>query len=286
MLMNQREKNRVYQQPNWVVPGQVKKKSSGKSRSAVFVVGCLLCGLMVFLLGLDYVLQPQRFPTRHIDVIGDIPNSTSEQIVAAISEVSASNILLVDIAEAAEAAQSLPWVEGATIRRKWPDTIEVEVHERVLLTRWNDGQYLDQLGTVVPMPNLIDTSLPHLSGPDALAQEVLSTYQSWNRVVTNVGLEIQSVQVTERGSWAFSVTPFSLVEDLADEVAQAQTIRVIVGSTNMADRSQRFLKMYTEIFQAVHDQVAVIDLRYPDGVAVTWKGLPPSMQHSATIENS
>ncbi len=284
-MRNQQHQTNTYYQWN---PAQYRDQpEKPKSRrKAVLLFSTALCVFMVFLLGIDYVLQPQRFPTRHIDVIGNMPNSTSEQVAAVVAEVSANNILRVDIAKVAEAAQALPWVEGATIRRKWPDTLEVLVSERVILARWNDNEILDQLGTVVSMPDLADSSLPHLSGPQESAPKVLKAYQSWNRVVANVGLEVTSVHLSDRGSWEVFVRPFSLVEHDSEDAVVQDPIKVIVGRTNMSNRSKRFLKLYVEIFQPVQNKLAVIDMRYPDGVAVTWKGEPPKMQGSAKITNS
>ena len=265
---------------------QISAGKPKRKRRTIVMFGSALCVFMVCLLGVDYVLQPQRFPTRHIDVIGNMPNSTSEQIVEAVAEVSASNILRVDIAKVAEAAESLPWVEDATIRRKWPDTLEVQINERVILARWNDTEYLDQLGTVISIPELSDSSLPHLQGPETTALKVLEAYQSWNRVVANVDLEIKSVRLSERGSWEISVSPFSLADGTIEPHVANEPIRVIVGNNDMPKRSKRFLKLYAEIFQPVHEQVAVIDMRYPDGVSVTWKDSPPKMLGSATIAKS
>lgn len=284
-MRNQQSKNNSHFRP---LPRSrlAEAEDSRTKRKGVLMFSTALCVFMVFLLGVDYVLQPQRFPTRHIDVIGNMPNSTSEQVAAAVAKVSANNILRVDIAKVAEAAQSLPWVEGATIRRKWPDTLEVLVSERVVLARWNDNEVLDQLGTVVSMPDLVDSSLPHLSGPQTSAPEVLKAYQSWSRVVANVDLEVNSVHLSDRGSWEISVRPFSLVELATTDASVAEPTKVIIGGTNLVNRSKQFLKLYVEIFQPVQEKVAVIDMRYPDGVAVTWRGAPPEMHRTEEIKNT
>ncbi len=283
----QNETNRQYRQRVDSSRARANAPEKPKTKSKVVILfSSALCVFVVFLLGVDYVLQPQRFPTRNIDVIGNMANSTSQQVADAVAKVASNNILRVDIAKAAQAAQSLPWVEGATIRRKWPDTIEVQVNERRILSYWNDSEYLDQLGTIVSGLDLDDPSLPHLNGPDSAADEVLAAYRSWNKVVGNVDLEITSVQLTDRGSWEVSVSPLHSSAEVSDVDGQANSIRVIIGSENMPNRSKRFLKLYTELFQAVHEKVAVIDMRYPDGVSVTWKGAPPQMQGSTTIANT
>ena len=92
--------------------------------------------MAVFGLGVDYLLQPQRFPMKHINVEGELVNTHPSQIQKAIAQVvSSSNILRVDVSRAVDAAQALPWVENAQVNRKWPDTLEVRVNERVVRGR-------------------------------------------------------------------------------------------------------------------------------------------------------
>lgn len=261
-----------------------KKPKSGRRFTVVF--STVLCLFTIVLFGVDYVLQPEKFPTKHIDVVGNLTNISTSQVATAVAAVSARNILLVDIAKAAEAAQSIPWVEGATIRRKWPDTLEVKVNERVIRAHWNNDQFVDQIGSVVSLPNFKDSSLPHLSGPDDAIQDVLETYDIWNNAMSDMGLEVIAIDLSERGSWKISLNSVAGSEHYEKAAAESTSFKVILGSSDIQHRSKRFLKLYSQVFQPARESVAVIDMRYPDGVSVTWKDSPPQMQGTKTIANS
>ncbi len=256
------------------------------NRKSIFMLATVLSVVMVFVFCLDFVLQQQRFPTRNIDVVGDLANTTSNEVAEAVAKVSAGNILRVDIARAAQAAQSLSWVEDATIRRKWPDTLEVQVNVRKVRARWNEDEYLDQFGNPFSLPSQIDRSLPLLRGPTVSAPEVLTAYETWSESVRKVGLKVQTIWLSKRGSWEIFVIPQKSAENFSEIAVEAEPIKVIVGSSDIKERSKRFLKLYAEIFHPVHEKVSVIDMRYPDGVSVTWRGSPPKMQGIQTIANT
>ncbi len=276
-------------QPEGFYSGTGSVQQPKSRRKTTYLLSVVLCFFMLTLFGIDYVLQPQRFPTKHIDVIGNLANTSSSQVVAAVAKVSANNILRVDIAKAAEAAQSLPWVEGATIRRVWPDTLQVQVNERVIRARWNENEFLDQIGTPFSLPDFHDTELPSLIGPHDSAQAVLAAYVDWNRSLASVGLEIRSIKLTERGSWEMLVSQTINADGYAgydDQAISTSSLKVIVGSGNIVKSIERFFKVYSEVFEPVHDEVAIIDLRYPDGVSVTWKNAPPKITGSLTVSSS
>ena len=256
------------------------------SRKGTYLFATVLSVAMVFAFCVDFVLQGQRFPTKYIDVVGDHAKSTTDQIVKAVAEVSTGNILLVDIAKAAEAAQSFSWVEKATIRRKWPDTLEVQINTRKVQARWGEDEYLDQFGTPFTMPIEVTQKLPMLSGPRSAAPEILEAYDSWKEPAKKVGLEIKSIKLSGRGSWEVHVSPLGSTGTLEQVASEPAPIKVIMGSTEVKDRSNRFLKLYADIFRPVSEMVATVDLRYRDGVSVTWKGTPPQIHGTQTILNT
>ena len=100
-----------------------------KRKSGIAVVAVLLCVFAFAGLGIDFLLQPHRFPLKRIEIQGDLRNTYTQQIQRVLAENMPSNIFRINLAEAADVAQSLPWISEATIRRQWPDTLQVRVHE-------------------------------------------------------------------------------------------------------------------------------------------------------------
>ena len=272
--------------PDFHIRNSRREKQLRLKRNIAVVLSTTLCLFTVVLFAVDYILQPERFPTKRIDVVGDLVNTSSSQVATAVAAVSASNLLRVDIAKAAQAAQSIPWVEGATIRRKWPDTLEVQVNERVIRARWNEDQFVDQIGIAVSLPDFEDPSLPQLSGPDDATLDLLDAYDLWNESAATIGLEVSAIKLSERGSWEIILNSVAGIGEWQEAVVEPSSIRVILGSSDIQNRSARFVNLYSQVFKPVHDKVAVFDMRYPDGVSVTWKDSPPQMKGSISIANS
>ena len=267
-----------------------KSSLAGKGAVRVAILAVVLCALAIFGLAVDYIFQPQRFPMKHISIKGDLQNMEPRQIRQAIAEVVASsNILRIDIAKAAVAAQALPWVEDATIKRRWPDTLIVFVNERVIRARWNDEQWLDHQGIAVTLPDFKDSSLPLLRGPLGFEQEVLAKFQIWQSLVQPRGLQIAELVKSDRGSWEVYVR--SVFGDVSSGEQEVQlmapnNIRVILGSSQPQARFERFAKLYSEVFKSAGNWIMAVDMRYPDGVSVQWLDGEPRIAADAKIKKS
>ena len=272
--------------------GAVSSESAPETGSIrISILAVVLCAMAVFGLGVDYLLQPQRFPMKHINVEGDLVNTHPSQIQKAIAQVvSSSNILRVDVSRAVDAAQALPWVENAKVNRKWPDTLEVRVNERVVRAHWNDDRWIDQTGVVLTLPNFSDESLPRLRGADGSAKEVLAKYRMLDKTLRQYGLQVQELAKSERGSWDLLVqvvaddTNSEVVKDVQEDADRS--VRVILGSRASQHRVERFVRLYSEVLRDVVHRIQVVDMRYPDGVSVRWKDKAPRLSGIVKLKNS
>ena len=88
------------------------------------------------------------------------------------------------------------------------------------------------------------------------------------------GLRVQELAKSERGSWDLLVQV--VMDDENSEVVEDpqavadQSIKVILGSRASQQRVERFVRLYSELFRDVVDEIQVVDMRYPDGVSVRW----------------
>ena len=257
----------------------------------VSILAVVLFAGAVFGLGLDYLLHPQRFPLKHINVEGELINTHPSQVQKAIAQViSSSNILRVDVSKAVAAAQALPWVENAKINRRWPDTLEVRVNERVISARWNVDSWLDQTGFAVTLPDYSDESLPKLRGADGSEKEVLKKYRLFEKIVVKYGLTVMELSRSERGSWNVHLQAInSGAQETAladDQGTDRESFKVILGRNDPANRVERFGRLYSERFHTVADQISVVDMRYPDGVSVRWVDKTPRLNGVIKLKNS
>ena len=61
---------------------------------------------------------------------------TKEEIQAAVSDRIRGNFFAVSPADVRAGLEKLPWVRAASVRRVWPDRLEVALEEHVALARW------------------------------------------------------------------------------------------------------------------------------------------------------
>ncbi len=261
--------------------------TAARVRTAVLAIGFCFVAAMVFLI--DFVLQPQRFPTRHVDVEGSLQNTHESQITdAIIAAVRDANILQVDLAQVARATQQNPWVETAQIKRRWPDTLVVYINERVLRSRWNESMWLDQNGIAVEIPGFVDHALPHLKGPAGREQEVLVQYQRWVQLLRDAGLKLIELENTKRDSWnlvaEFAQAP-AAGEGPADPF-QTGRFEIKFGIDNLQQKMDRFLKLYGNSLAMAAQDLLIVDLRYPDGVAIRWRERAPDFDGLVRIKRA
>ena len=252
------------------------------------LLAVVLCAVAVAALGIDYLLQPQQFPLKHISIQGDLQNAQPGQIRSAIAQVAATNILRIDVVKAAEAVQSVPWIEEATIRREWPDTLVVYVNERVIQSRWNDELWLDHLGTPVRLPVDTGRDLPHLKGPTNSAQEILAQYRTWQSSFSKQGLDITTLEMSGRNSWKIEFLRASNATDersaSGDADVVANDIEVVLGSINPQLQVERFLWLYREVLSPVDEWIESVDMRYPNGISVRWVDGKPRLEPDEKIK--
>ncbi len=250
----------------------------------------VLCILAMTGIAVDFVLQPGRFPMKHITVEGDLQNAQPNQVRQAISKaVVSSNILSIDIAKAAAAAQELPWVENVQIERQWPDTLVVYVNERIIRSRWNDDLWLDQLGNPVELVGFRDTSLPHLKGQPGSEQQVLAQYQSWQTLFKPYGLSIAGLNKSGTDSWEIVITEISRLpnDSTGDSELPPENayFSLYLGNVQPQLKIERFIELYTGSFKPVSSQIRRIDMRYQDGISIQWKDEQPQ-QFSGLIKET
>lgn len=136
-------------------------------RNLVAVFGVLLAAAAVVtavLLGL-----PQRwwletaqaasragFEVRHVEVTG-IHRSPSLPVYAAALEGPTNSMLLVDLDSVRDRLRALPWVADASVSRRLPDTLRIDVTERVPVALWQYQHRLwaiDRTGRVLSSEHL------------------------------------------------------------------------------------------------------------------------------------
>lgn len=183
---------------------------------------------------------------------------TAAQVRAAVAGVAHGGVFDVDLAAVREAVQKLPWVAAAEVRRVWPDALGVTVRLRRPVARWGTTGLVDTAGVVFAPSHLSAfAALPTLDGPAERAPEVLADFAQVEEAVRPLGLAATGLVENARGELS---------------VTFASGLNLVLGREDPFGRLQRFVHIAVPALGPKLDRAATVDMRYPNGFAVGWKG--------------
>jgi cell division protein FtsQ len=218
-----------------------------------------LLGMMIFVMlgGAGWLLlrwEPTLLPIRLIQVEGEVHHHSSQQLQERLTERLRGGILTADLVDLKSAAEELPWVGQATLRRIWPDTLRVQVQEYRPVARWNFDGLVTAEGIVFrPHGGTIPSSLPLLEGSDKRAPEITARYLKWRTALERAGQGIQSLSIDPRGDWRL-------------KLLSGAELRL--GTVMVEERLARYLASASQLEAA--GRPLTVDLRYSNGFSVKW----------------
>ena len=190
------------------------------------------------------------FDLRQIKVNG-ARHVTREQVNLVVYQHLRGNFFSADLDSARAAFTKLPWVRSASVRRRWPDALEVTLEEHKPLARCGDEGLLNTYGEVFQAAT--GQNLPLLSGPPGSAQEVARRYADFSRILLPLHHRPVEVDLSARRAWSIRL------DDGMD---------IALGREHMDQRLGSFVELYPRTLANVATPVTYVDLRYPNGFAV------------------
>jgi cell division protein FtsQ len=198
--------------------------------------------------------EPRLLPIRVIEVKGELHHHSSQLLQQTLSARLHGGILTVDLLDLKAAAEDLSWVGRASLRRVWPDRLQVQVEEHRPLARWNNDCLVTAAGIVFQQGGgTVPAGLPQLHAEDQRAVEVVTAYQKWRGALQQIGHVIAVLTVDSRGDWQLELV---------------KGIRLRLGTEAIEERLARFIASAPQLEAA--GQPLKVDLRYRNGFAVTW----------------
>lgn len=217
--------------------------------------------------GVMWLSRSPAFSIRSIQLEGEIVRNNVNTIRANTTSRLAGNFFSVDLAKARAAFESVPWVRRAVVRRIWPDRLVVQLEEHHAAALWQDDDRGDRLVNshgevfVANVGDVEDEALPTFGGPEGSSAPMLAMYERLQPVLRKLGIEIEVLSLSTRGSWRV----------LLDNGAAVELGR---GSEKeVAERTERFVRTLPEITKRYRQPLEYADLRHTDGYAVRLRGV-------------
>ena len=232
-------------------------------RRSTFVLHWLLPFMMLcaFVVGgyfvWNYIQEPTTFPFEHVKVVTSDNYVDPKILQNTVKNNLNGGFFSLDIDTLRATLMALPWVSKVSIRKTWPAQLIVTIVEQHPIARWRDNAVMNVSGQLFyPPVNTIPVDLPGLSGPDDTEQQVVLLFQALNTDLSMIGLTVKELSLTQRLSWSVTLN---------------NGVQVKLGRINMQQRFKQFVQLYPKIIAQNANQVAYVDLRYQDGMAVQWK---------------
>jgi cell division protein FtsQ len=222
-----------------------------------------LIGLgVVLMLGWRWLTAPERFPLQEVRVEGRPQKVGEAELSEAMGPYLNKGMLGLDLSGIRQAVEALPWVERAGVRRRWPNTLEIDIREHEPAARWGEAALLSARGEVfAPAPASFPAGLPQLSGPQGSEGEVLAHFQRLERLFAAIELPLSGLQLDGRRTWR----------------AVAGGVVVQLGSSDDS-AAERFVRAFKALEVPANMRLARVDLRYPNGFALAWDEQAAALQ--------
>lgn len=182
-------------------------------------------------------------------VLGGDVERLPPQIVAEFARALQQRTVGTSLASVRDNAKRIPWVRDASVRRRYPGTIQVRFEAYRALARWNDDRLVSPDGEIFAAEST--AQLPRFHGPDNAAPDIVRAYPELLRWLAPAGV-VTEVSLTPRGTW---------------EVALASGLHLALGRDDVQARAQRFAAAWPQL-AARRIETSYADLRYPNGFAL------------------
>ncbi len=202
------------------------------------------------------------FPLKQVLVTTQIDRVSRGQIEHAAHTALSGNFFTVNLESAQAAFERLPWVRSASLRRIWPDGLELQLEEHRAVARWTpqegEMRLVNTSGEVFMAS--VGEALPQFVGPEGSAPKVLSHYQEFSDDLARIGRKAVAVQLSAREAWQFKLDDGVVLELGRDQPRHPLRERLI-----------RFTTHYAAVSDSAGSRlqtIGVVDMRYPNGFAL------------------
>ena len=230
----------------------------------------LLVALVVGLYELGGRLAPYADrPIAKVSVRGELTYVDQQAVQARMAPFVEASFFKVDLDALRHDLEQMPWIAHVEARRVWPDQVMVRLDEQLPIARWGDEALLNNNGQAFAPDDLTQYEhLPQLYGPKRAQQRVMLQYQLLSQMLRPLGFSIARLELRARGSWF---------------VTTKQGVELLLGRDQVIEKMRRFTAIYQQELAQESEKIARIDLRYANGLAVTWHEPSPTTTEESVV---
>ena len=216
-------------------------------------VSNLLIGLAVLAFlyaGLFVVVHLPNFRVKTVSIVRPLQHVTREQVDYVLKNEMRGNFFTVDLEGLREDFRKLPWVKDVSLRRRWPDVLEIDMTEHQAVARWGESRLLNPDGESFSAATPED--LPVFHGENGMEREMLEGYRKLDALLKPIARRPVELWLTNRRAWTLKLDDGLVIQ---------------LGRERVEDRLQRFIEVFART-RSTLPTLDYVDLRYPNGFAV------------------
>lgn len=196
-------------------------------------------------------------PIKYVRTEGVFQYLSKDEIKTALLPLVTTDFFDADMQAIHQAVAELVWVDTVTVKRVWPDAIDIKIREKRPYVRWGRQKLVSTRGEII-MPKNMEPfdNLLLLQGPEQQQLKTVEIMKGVNTALADQSMKMAEFTINDRWAWKIKLTT---------------GLEILLGRNEQLKKLQRFLKTLDVLGQERVEQMAIVDLRYPNGYAVSWK---------------
>ena len=213
--------------------------------------------LMPFIAGAAYISQQDTLmPIKTIQLSGTFQYIDQQEVESTVRQFIGEGFFSLDINRVQKTLGDKAWAESISIRRVWPDRLNIIIVEKRPVARWDKNHLLSDKAVVYQAKTKAFAELPLVHTAGSNPGQMLHLYYRLASQFAGLNESVIAVRKDSRGA-------------LDMQLDNGLTIKV--GRSDIERKIARFVMIYRQQIQPRLDQIQQLDLRYSNGFAVAWK---------------
>lgn len=216
-------------------------------------VSWVMVPLLITLLGLGGRWVYQSWPINSIEVEGQFSLWKPDLIAQQLTWLKRESFFSVDLQQVYQQVDDLPLIDVKRVKKAWPGTIVIHVHEDIPMAIWNGEEILTVSGDILPRPAFVrGEKMARMRGSSQYAHEAMRNYRRLHQMLKKSQVSVVELEVSEVGSIS---------------VLLSNSWKVEFGRHYFEERMKRLDGLLNTLPE---EQVVAVDLRYGKGAAIEW----------------
>ncbi|NKC00968.1 MAG: FtsQ-type POTRA domain-containing protein [Pseudomonadales bacterium] len=213
----------------------------------------IMIGVLVTGTALIAVVGWQTLDTRieKFHILGELSAREQLKVTDTLRELNLGGILSADLQRVQAHLEQMGWARDISIRRVWPDTLEVAMLKENPVANWGHNQFVAASGNLLELPDEYP-GLPRFEVAVSSPQEAMKVFRLVSHLAAESNLRVTSLNQDNQGGW---------------NIAFHNDLEIFLGTERLSERMQRFNRVYGQLKDS-EVPAAYMDLRYNNGVAV------------------